>query len=345
MKATTASSRIGGSDRYATSALIATRFGTANAVIIANGSTAKNGADALSANYLAGRKSAPILLTEAAGVSPAVLTAEKKVFAGATDPTVYVIGGLDSVSDAALAQVKSAAASVASGTVTVSRIAGADRYATSALTVAAAGTSSGEVRLASSVPVAATAFLASGEVNADALSAGPVSNAWGLPLLLTGSQVLPTTVAKSIAAHKIKQLIVLGGADRVSSKVLDQAKAAGVTTIKRIAGSNRFDTAARLYTLVSDTALDAAGLHYASGSGGTGVYVANGLTGFPDALSVGPLAGRNQDVLLTVGSGALPSPTAAFLNAHKASLDTVTALGRGATVSDAVLAAAASSIG
>ncbi len=343
--ATAGSNRIGGADRYETSALIATQFGTANAVIVANGSTAKNGADALSANYLAGRKSAPILLTEAAGISPTVLTAVKKVFAGTSNPTVYIVGGLDSVSDAAAAQLKSAAASVASGTVTISRIAGADRYETSTLTVAAAGTSSSEVSLSSSAPAATTAILASGEVNADALSAGPVSNAWGLPLLLTGSDVLPTTVSKSIATHKIKQLIVLGGTDRVSARVLDQAKAAGVTTIKRIAGGSRFDTAARLYTLVSDTALDASGLHYGAGSGSTAAYLANGLTGFPDALSVGPLAGRNRDVLLTVGHGALPSPSAAFLNAHRASLETVTALGRGATVSDSALTAAANTIG
>lgn len=55
--------RIGGTDRYQTAALLAQQFGSANAVIVANGSTAKGGFDALSANYLAGQLGAPIVLT------------------------------------------------------------------------------------------------------------------------------------------------------------------------------------------------------------------------------------------------------------------------------------------
>ena len=171
--------RIGGIDRYATSALIAEKFGTANAIVIANGAEAKQGADALSANYLAGNVAAPILLTQATVVSPHTVAAVKKILTGASGATIYLMGGTDSVSDAVADQIKGAAASVASGIVRVVRVAQADRYATSALAATnSTGPISNAIRLTPTGTAHKTAILASGQVNADALAAGALSNAW-----------------------------------------------------------------------------------------------------------------------------------------------------------------------
>ncbi len=331
--------RIAGADRYATAALIADRFGTANAIVIANGTDAKQGVDALSANDLAGKVGAPILLTQAGSVPAGTLAAVRAVLAGASDPTIYVMGGADSVSDAVVATIKAAAQSVASGTVSVKRIAGADRYATSALAAAAAGTA-GTVRFADGGALRSTAILASGQVNADALAAGPVSNAWGLPVLLTTSDQLPPAVAKAITAGKITQLLVLGDPGRISQTVLDQAAAAGVRSVQRVAGSDRFATAAKLYTFAFDTMTDSSGNHYGATKDGT-AYLANGLTGFPDALTVGPLAGSTGGALLTARPGELSPAAGTFLSGHQAAFTTVTALGQPATLSTAVLQAAA----
>lgn len=99
--------------------------------------------------------------------------------AGATDPVIYVMGGTDSVSDAVVAQFKTAAASVATGTVTVKRIAGANRYATAAIAATTPGAVTNSLTLAGGSG-ATTALFASGEVNADALAGGALSYAWGV---------------------------------------------------------------------------------------------------------------------------------------------------------------------
>jgi putative cell wall-binding protein len=323
-------SRISGANRYETAAKIATAFGTAGAVVIANGTTAKAGVDALAANYLAGRVGAPILLTQAASTDAATLGALKTVLNGAADPTLYVMGAADSVSDAVVAQFKAAAASVATGTVTVKRIAGANRYATAALAATTAGAAKNSLALADGGTGATTALVVSGEVNADALAGGPLSYAWGVPVLLTPSTGLPAAATDAIKSLGITQLIVLGGADRVPQAVLDQAATAGVTSVKRIAGANRYDTAAQLYGFAVDTLADGAGSHYAAS--GTTAYLANGTTGFPDALAAGPLAGKNGGVLLTVPGMSTGASPRSFMAAHS-QFNTVVALGSG---SDAV---------
>lgn len=361
--------RIAGSDRYATAALLAEGFGRADAIVIANGTDAKQGMDALAANYLAGRVHAPILLTTATAVTPQAVSALKAVLAGSTDPTIDVMGGVDSVSAAVVTQLVAAARTVANGPVRVRRIAGPDRYATAAKAAAAAGPVANSVMLGSgirdgaagatdaagggtagaasdtsgdSAGAATTAILASGEVSADALAAGPLAYAWGLPVLLTGSARLPGATRAAIAAEHITALIVLGGADRIPGAVLDQARAAGVTVIRRVAGADRFGTAAALYDLAMDTATDE-GKHY--GTDGAAAYLANGMAGLADALAAGPIAGQDGGVLLTVPAGRLPKATAAFLAQHAGSIGSVIGLGTPTTVTAAVLAAATARLG
>jgi hypothetical protein len=137
----------------------------------------------------------------------------------------------------------------------------------------------------------------------------------------------------------------LGGTDRISAGALEQAKASGVVSVKRIAGANRFATAAALYGFVFDTAVNADGEHYGAESSGESVYVANGVTGFPDALSAGPLAGKSEAALLTTGPGTLASPAATFLSGHVGALSTAIALGKAPTIAASVLAAAQQALG
>lgn len=331
--------RIAGADRYETSALIAGQFGSASAVVIANGENLKQGADALAANYLAGRVHAPVVLTGSSSISDPVLAAVVATLKGAATPTVYVMGGVDSVSDAVIDRIKSVLAP--SATVKVQRIAGADRYTTAALAATAFGNVSNLLTFSDTGAAMKTAILVSGQVNADALTAGPLAYNWGVPILLAPSGSLPAAVRMVIGEQHITQLLVLGGPDRVSQRALDQAKAAGVTNIKRIAGADRFDTAAQLYAFAMDTARDSAGHHFGAGvSGGMTVYMANGLTGFPDALSVAPLAGRNGGILLTVPGDSVPQAVAAFLNARRGMFSSIVALGSPTTVRQSVLDAA-----
>lgn len=336
-------SRIAGANRYETAAKIATAFGTARAVVVANGTTAKAGVDALAANYLAGRVGAPIVLTPAALPDTATRNAVRTVLTGATNPVIYVMGGTDSVSDVAAGFLKAAAGSVASGAVTVKRVAGANRYATAALAATTPGAVANSLALTNGGIRAVTAILASGEVNADALAAGPLSYGWGIPVLLTPPDRLPAAAAAAIKSLGITQLIVLGGPDRVSQTVLIQARAAGVARTTRVEGYGRYATAAMLYDFAVGTLQNLAGSHY--GAGGTTTYIANGTTGFPDALAVGPLAGKNGDIVLTAQQTALSPDGRSFLLAHR-EFGMIIGLGSSTgSVSDAVLAAAAASVG
>jgi putative cell wall-binding protein len=329
-------SRIGGLNRYDTAARLALDFaalpGVAKpqAVVIANGETAKGGFDALAANFLAGRKGAPILLTQAGTLPRETAQALRAVLDGAPQATLYVMGKADSVSEAVVTEMTAIAKSAVAGSVTVTRVAGNNRYATAAL--AAAGGTVGSVSFAQGSPSYKTAMLASGVVSADALAAGPLSFSAGLPVLLTGEASLPAEVIAYLKKAGVQQVFVLGGLDRVSANVLSQLRTIGVKVVKRIAGPNRFATSAELYDFAVAPASTAAsaggGLGWGSGSR---AYVANGVTGFPDALAVGPLAGTETAVLVTASPTKLDPEVAALTK--KASV--AVGLGQPATVPDA----------
>lgn len=337
--------RIGGDGRYDTAGQIARLYGASNSVIVANGSNQKSGFDALSANYLAGQLAAPIVLTGGATLEPETASAVTAVLSGSAQPAIYVMGKSDSVSDAVVDALNALAASIAGADGEyVTRIGGDGRYATSALAVTTlASAQIGTVDLGDKPKLSLpTAILASGTANADALAAGPLSNAWGLPVLLTAAKQLSPEIAAVIKDYGIKQLIVLGGTDRVSDAVVQQAQAAGVGRIKRIAGKNRFETAATLYSLAAGTFLgpDSAG-YTPEGR----VFIANGVTGFPDALAVGPLAGRLEAPLLTATAGDLDTSALTYLDKQQDALFSVTALGKTPTVGNNVVIAAKSAAG
>jgi len=297
---------------------------------VANGETAKGGFDALAANFLAGRAAAPILLTQAKTLPRESAQALRAVLDGSPQATLYVMGKADSVSDVVVSQLTAIAKEAVSGNVTVTRVAGDNRYSTSAL--AAGHGAVGSVSFAKGSPSYKTAILASGVVSADALAAGPLSFSAGLPVLLTGAAKLPAEVSAFLKKAGVQQVFVMGGVDRVSPDVLAELRALGVQVVKRIAGPNRFATSAELYSFAvapaSTEASDGGGLGWGTVSA---AYVANGVTGFPDALAAGPLAGAGKAVLVTAGPSKLDPEVAALTT--KAS--SVVGLGQPATVPDA----------
>jgi putative cell wall-binding protein len=329
-------SRIGGLNRYDTAARLALNYATTpgvsrpQAVVLANGENKKGGFDALSANFLAGQVGAPILLTQATALPRESAQALRAVLDGSPKATIYVMGKADSVSDAVVAQATAIAKEAVSGDVTVQRVGGDNRYATSALAGGAGPV--GALSFAKGSPSYKTAILASGVVSADALAAGPLSFSAGLPVLLTGPGTLPKEVTAFIKKAGVQQVFVLGGADRVSTDALAQLRSLGVMVVKRIAGPNRFATSAELYAFAlapaSTEASDGGGLGWGSGSQ---AFVANGVTGFPDALAAGPLAGAAKSVLLTAGPSRLDPEVEAL--AKKATA--VIGLGQPATVPEA----------
>lgn len=160
-------------------------------------------------------------------------------------------------------------AAPASAAVATSRIAGADRFATS-VEISRQTPSRGDV-----------VFLANGLKFPDALAAGPVAAAEGGHLLLTQPDVLPVVVAQRIRELDPVEIVVVGSEASVSAAVAQQAAEIGGASIARMDGADRVETSLLLLERLRQ-----------SGPVET-VWVASGFT-FPDALVAASVAGRSR---------------------------------------------------
>lgn len=164
------------------------------------------------------------------------------------------------------------------------RIAGDDRYATSAAVAAAFGASSG-------------AILASGEAgrSVDALSANFLAGVQGVPVLLTQRDRVPASVlARLNALTGAKNVTIVGGTVAVSAAVETQLRSAGFA-VTRLGGDDRYATSEAIIT---------AGRASASPIG----LVASG-TSFPDALAGAPLSYKGKHPVFLTSGGGLPQDT------------------------------------
>jgi putative cell wall-binding protein len=335
----TTSTRVAGTDRYATAAAIAqASFATKqNRVVLASGeavsATDNNSPDALSASGLAGAASAPMLLTAKNSLPSVTANALGTLTNSPAATTIYVVGGTAAISQAVRDQLKSLG-------YTLVELSGTDRYdtsskvATQAASLSAVGTFNG----------GNAAILATGEGFADALSAGPVAYKMKYPVLLTPSASLGSNASASITSLGITRVIIMGGTAAISQANEDavKAKSASIQTT-RMAGTNRFDTAAKLATLATTTTASSGIGAFAAPYG---VVLANGLN-FPDALAgaqLGALGSTTTSPTITAGpmllTASIPAETNTFLTTNKASISTIAALGGTAVISDADITAA-----
>ncbi|WP_223701207.1 cell wall-binding repeat-containing protein [Sutcliffiella deserti] len=159
------------------------------------------------------------------------------------------------------------------------RISGDNRYST-AVEISQAGWASSE-----------TVVIARGDSFPDALAGGPLAYHYNAPILLTPQTSLHAATKKELQHLGVKKVIILGGTAAVSKSVEDSLKNLGVT-VDRIAGENRYDTAALIAKRLPSTK----------------AIVANG-TNFPDALAVAPYAARNGIPILLTNQSKLASET------------------------------------
>jgi len=276
--------RISGADRYATavaaSKLLYPTDDSATDVVVVNGWATVDG---LTASYLAGLKSAPILYTDTNSVPDS--TAAELDRLGATD--VWIVGGTNRVS-----QAQQDAWSAAGKT--VHRIAGADRYETAAMVATADDQGAPE-----------QVFIASGTATADALAAGPVAWARNYPILLTEKDAVPGSTADALADLGTTDRVVLGSTGSVSDAVYT-----GVAATQRIGGASRQETAA----LIAEDAISTENFDSQSVAlvGGSDAMAA-------DALAAAPVAGAGGVPLVFTGfDGSLGDGTSTYLSSKKA---------------------------
>ncbi|MCT9819644.1 cell wall-binding repeat-containing protein [Microbacterium sp. W1N] len=197
----------------------------------------------------------------------------------------------------------------------VSRIAGVDRYETSA-------------RLAATfAPGTDTVFVATGLDFPDALSAAAASRA-ASPVILTSPAELSEAVRSELSRLKPRRIVVVGGEPSVSAGVFDLLRQYA-PEVQRIAGENRFETAASLSAATF-------------GAGAPVAYLATGAN-FPDALSAAGPAGRAGGPVLLALRDELPAATRAELARLRP--ERVVVVGDSASISASVMNAAWSASG
>jgi len=271
-----ATHRLAGTDRYASAAAVSVAhfFPGVPVVYIATGAAFP---DALAGGPAAKMGGGPLLLTTA-GSLPASTAAE---LVRLRPGRIVVLGGVGAVSNNVITQL----GGYTSGGVT--RLFGADRYATAAAISRAAFPSG-----------AGLVYVATGVNYPDALAAGAAAARANAPILLTGTSSLPGATAAELSRLHPSQIIVMGGTGAVSDGVVAQL-GGYAPSVLRIAGADRYTTA---------VALSVATFHPNSVSS---AYIATGGS-YPDGLAAGPAAGAFAAPLLLVGN-TLPASVAAEL--------------------------------
>lgn len=257
--------RLAGSDRFDTAVQIS-KAGyptTAKTVVVASG---VDFPDALSAAPAAVKLGGPLLLTMPGGLPVSIA----REIARLKPTRIILVGGVNAVSSAVERTLR--------GYAPVTRLSGADRYATSRAVTSFAFGSAHRV------------YVATGTSFPDALSAGAAAGAFANPVVLVPGYASGIDPATSALIRKLgaTSIAVVGGPASVSNAL---ATSLGrVAPVTRLGGSDRFATA----LLVNRNAFPT----------DQRIFVASGVT-FPDALAGSALAGAKRAPLYVVPNGCL----------------------------------------
>ena len=290
--------RYGGADRYATSLLIAEAVaadagGSLDSVVIVSG---RSWTEAVVAASIAGRLEAPVLMTPPDELRDDALEFLRRV--GVSDVLLVSAGA-----DARTRSISSPAASAleAAG-LDVEWLGGADQYATGVEVARRAGTAG------SLGDFGPTAIVASGEVFADALVAGPLSAKGRHPVLLSPKASLDSGVESYLSESGIRHVVLMGGTAALSPAVENSIDSLGIA-VSRMSGATRYDTAIKTARFMAEHSGD-------SCFDGSAVGLARARVPF-DSFSAAPLLARQCASLLLSDPGAIPSETAAFLDSTR----------------------------
>ena len=285
--------RYGGPDRYATSLRVAEAVagevdGRLDQVVMVPG---RRWTDAVIAAPLAGALGAPVLTTPSDE-----LRSDAASFLRRTRVSRVLLVGANSdtqgIGPSVVAELEALG-------IAVERVTRPDQYATSVAAARRLGTPGrmeGHGR---------TAIVASGEVFADALVAGPLAARGRHPILLTKPHVLRRDVARYLTENSVEHVVLMGGTGALREAIEESIAALGIE-VTRVAGATRYETAAeaaalavRRYSLTCFTQRR--------------VALARGDIPF-DSFSAAPLLARLCTPLLLTDPDDVPAPTARYLN-------------------------------
>jgi len=300
-----------GRDRYATAVSLsqcAYAAGSVSTVVLATG---EDFPDALSAAGLAGVYQSPVLLTRTASLPAIILTEMQRLGVR----YVVVVGGPPAVGAGVMTALQNAGLSV-------SRVSGANRYATSAAVA-------DRIAVLKGSAFTKTAFVTRGDQFPDALALAPFAYSQAYPVLLTRTTSLSPECSSVVDRLGIREIYIAGSTVAVSANVeaaLDALPSVNMK-VSRLAGNDRYETAA---------VIAQRGVDFWWGDARY-VGIATGRN-FPDALGGGALCGVHGGVLLLTDPSKLSAPAANFISAHSAEILATEVYGAPAAVSDSVKA-------
>jgi len=285
------SDRLAGDNRYETSREIA-RFGWSSSyyAVIVSG---ENYPDALCSAPLAAKYNAPILLTSKYSLD----TLTRDELTRLNVRSVFLIGGLNTISSTVEQTIQNMG-------ISVTRIAGTDRYDTS-------------LKIAQTIGESGQAVVANGETFADALSIAPIAAIKKMPIILTPKNTLSSSL-RSYLQNSVQSTYVIGGTGAVSNTVYNQ-----LPSPQRISGTNRYETNVNIIKNFSSQ-LDL-----------TTCYLATGQT-YPDALAGSAVASLKKAPIVLVNN-SLDQVTKNFIQERTGIISKVVAFGGTSVVPNTVI--------
>lgn len=285
--------RIAGQNRYESAAQISReQFTNAKKVIVVN---AQKYADALSATTLSDGKYS-ILYTE----KDTLPTATRNEIQRLNPIEVYLLGGKQSISDGIENILKKYANKV-------TRIAGKDRYETSAKVAAMSNKKN--------------IVIASGENFSDPLYASSYAYSNNAKILLSSGKTLSRETRDYLLRNKsrIGNVTVVGGDKSISSATVRYIQSVTGKNVGRISGRNRYEGSVKVANSMNNSK----------------VFIASGED-FADALAISPLAQKLNAPILLSSKGKLDTSVIAFLNNFKSSIKDVFIVGGYRTIDNNV---------
>ena len=286
-------SRIAGKNRYESAAQISKeQFTNAKKVIVVN---AQKYADALSATTLSDGKYS-ILYTE----KDSLPTATRNEIQRLNPVEVYLLGGKQSISSGIENILKKYSNKV-------TRIAGRDRYETSAKVAA--------------MSKKKNVVIASGENFSDPLYASSYAYSNNAKILLSSGKTLSRQTRDYLLRNKssIGKVTVVGGGQSISSATVRYIQSVTGKNVSRISGRSRYDGSVKVANSMNKDK----------------VFIASGED-FADALAISPLAQKLKAPILLSSRSKLDTSVIAFLNNFKKSIKDVYIVGGYRTIDNNV---------
>lgn len=166
-----------------------------------------------------------------------------------------------------------------------------------------------------------TVILASGVDYPDALTATPLAGKYNAPILLSRNTTLDAQPElKSTLINKgVRNVIIIGGQTAIPQVIQDKISALGIN-VRRIGGSDRYETSALIAREV--------------GVNNGEIALAYGLS-FADGLSIASIAAKKQMPILLTRDTLVPNSTKDFMNSNN--INKTYVVGSTTVISDSVL--------